>query len=315
MERPLGQLAVVYNPHAKLNKKHPERLERLTAIVGDGGVVYETRQLDELPRLGQELAALDIDLLCICGGDGTNQLVLTALLPAYLAAQRPIPPIYFLKGGSMNTIGWSLGLRFSAESALASLIARRRQGEQFETAPQNTLRVNDKYGMLFGNGYAINFLEEYYSANSDPGPRRAAEIAYKAISSVITRGDMFQRLARQFRAEVTLDGRRLEFPAYGMILIGTVEYIGIGFKSLYRAHEAPDRFHAVFTMLTPGKILAQLHRFYAGRPLTGECHVDELAREVIIRAEQPLGYTLDGELYSSQELNITTGPTVPVVVR
>ena len=311
----MGQFVVVHNPQAKLNRKHPERAEQLADIVGSRGVVHETTDLGNLPLLARELAAKDIDVLCICGGDGTNQVVLTALLPAFQAAGRPLPPISLLKGGSMNTIGWSLGLRGSAEAVLSELVGKYDRGEANEVVQQNTLRVNDRCGMIFGNGYAVNFLEEYYAANSDPGPRRAAEIAYKAISSVLARSYMFQRLARQYQAEIWIDGRRIEMPTYGMALMGTVEHIGIGFRTLYRAHEAAERFHAVITALSPGKILAQIHRFYSGKELVGRWHVDDTARKVEIRTPEPLGYTLDGEFYADDTLTITLGPAVPLILR
>jgi diacylglycerol kinase family enzyme len=178
----------------------------------------------------------------------------------------------------------------------------------------NLLCVNDRYGFIFGNGYAVNFLEEYYGANSTTGPRRAAEIAYKAIASVLSRGDMAKRLARKFSAEVVVDGDPLPIRSFGMLIAGFVEYIGIGFKVLYRARKETGRYHLVATALSPGRITSQIHRFYSGKPLLGAHHFDLLARETVIRADEPLAYQLDGEIYRDAEIRLAAGPTVRVVV-
>jgi diacylglycerol kinase family enzyme len=311
----VGQIVVITNPHARQNAKDPGRPERFERQLGARGVVCETQHLEHLDETCRGLLDRDIDVIGICGGDGTNHLVLTALVKAFAAAGRALPPISFLKGGSMNTIRGNLGLRGSAEKTLAALIEKKETGEAFQLKRQSILQVNgEKCGFFYGNGYVANWLYEYYSENGVSGPQRAAETAYNAIASVISRGAMAQRLGRRFQADVTVDGTPVAIREFGMIMAGFIVDVGIGFKALYRAHEKEGSFHVVATALRPGQIAAQVHRFYMGRRLQGEGHFDELARELVIRSEEPLGYTLDGEMYKTTEFRVATGPTIDIVM-
>ena len=310
----MGRIAVIFNPHAKSNPKEPARPERFREILGDRGRVYETTDLGQLGEVCREVIDSGADLVCFCGGDGTNHLVATALIPAYRQAGLPLPPVHFLRGGSMNTTAGGLGLKCGAEKALAKLLEQRDAGGEPRTVRQGTMRVNEWYAFCFGNGYAANFLEEYYACRFETGPRRAAEVTYKAITSILAQGDFFQRLARPFEAEVLVDGKGLGFPAYGMVLAGFIECIGLGFKPLYRAREQEGSFHVMVTALAPARILAQVHRFFSGKPLVGEHHFDEIAREVVIRCPEVFGFTLDGEMYHDREVVISAGPALDVVL-
>ena len=310
----MGRIAVITNPHAKGNRSHPDRAARLASILGDRGAVFETTRLDQIADVCREALAMEPDLLCFCGGDGTNHLVLSALIPACRQAGRALPALHFLRGGSMNTVGWSIGLRCTAEKALAKIVELHGAGRAFPTTRLGTLAVDGRHGFLFGDGYAFHFLEEYYAATADSGPRRAMEIVSKAITATVTGGDFLARLSRTVTGRLAVDGREIGFPAYGMILAGFTEYLGVGFKSLYRAREREGFFHVVATALPPMRILAQLHRFFTGKPLQGKDHFDALARELVFEAPEPEGYFLDGELYAARELVITPGPVVEVAV-
>lgn len=310
----MGKIAIIFNPHAKRNRHRPEHCDILAEIVGDKGVIRRTQDLDELDEVSRELLGEDLDLIGICGGDGTNHLVVSSLISMFEQAGRALPPIALLKGGSMNTISSSVGVRTSAAKTLAYLSEQHRAGEPFKTKPLGTIRVNQQYGMFFGNGYAVNFLDEYYNTNSDAGPKRAAEITGRTISSILTHGEMFKRLAGKYQARVSVDGEDLAFPAYGMVLAGTIEHIGIGFKPLYRAREREGSFHTIVSSLTLGKVLAQAHRFYMGKPLSGEWHEDRVAGEVIVIGDEEIGYTIDGELYRAREVHINSGPTIQVAL-
>nr|HPM79034.1 diacylglycerol kinase family protein [bacterium] len=309
----MGGIVVIFNPHARRNSKHPGRAAKLSEILGDAGEVIVTEKLDEMAASCAELVRRDVDLIGICGGDGTNHLVLTCLIDLYRRAGRELPPLALLKGGSMNTIRYSLGLQANTVENLVQLVRTWRAGEPWPLQERRVLRVNERYGFFYGNGYAVNFLEEYYNSHVASGARRAAEITYKAIGAVATRNEMFHRLARRIEAEIVVDGRPLAFPSLGMTLLGTIEYIGLGFKPLYRAQESPDHFHAVLTGLTPTDILAQIYRFFTGKPMEGEHHFDGLAREVTIRGNVPIGYTLDGEMYSAPDVHISLGPRLRII--
>ncbi len=313
----MSQIVVITNPHARANAKDPGRRDRLARLLGERGEVIETQHLEALDDCTRQLVDRDMDFLGICGGDGTNHLVLTSLVKTFAQARRGLPPIALLKGGSMNTVRWNIDLTDTAEKNLAALAAKKAAGEAYKLRRLNVLRVDavgEQYGFFYGNGYVYNWLREYYGEDGVSGPRRAAETAYRAIGSVIARGEMAQRLAQRIDAEIVIDGRTLPIRDFGMIMAGFIEYIGIGFKSLYRAWEQEGAFHVVATNLKPSQITAQVHRFFAGKRLAGTHHYDEVAREVVIRADTPLGYTLDGELYEATAFRVATGPAIDIVM-
>lgn len=308
----MGEIAVIYNPNAKRNRKDPLRAGRFATILGSAGRVYETVDLNHMDDCVRQLAERNPEIICICGGDGTIQKVLTSVVMTYQAASKQLPMLHFLKGGSMNTVSWSIGLRSAAETALGALVERHDNNIPFDVEVQQTLRVNDNYGFIFGNGVVVNFLDEYY-ASENSGPSRAAEITYKAISSVLSKGDFYKKLAERLPAKVVCNGNILPLQEYLMILVGAVEYIGIGFKTLYRAKEKPGCFHMFATGLTPGKILGQLHRFFTGKRLVGENHFDELATEIEIETSRARKYVLDGEIYSASRVSIRPGQIIKIV--
>ena len=310
----MGRIAVIFNPHAKGNRRRPERASRFAAILGDRGAVFETTRLDQVRDACREALAMGPDLLCFCGGDGTNHLVLSDLVPACRQAGRALPALHFLRGGSMNTIAWSIGIRRAPEKALARIVAMHRAGVPLATTRLGTVRLDGRHGYIWGNGYSYSFLEEYYAAGARGGPRRAARIVGKMIAATLTGGDFLERLARRVEGRLVVDGKEVGFPDYGMILAGFAEYLGIGFKSLYRAREREGYFHVVATALPPMRVLAQVHRFFAGKPLRGPNHFDALARELVFQTPEPEGYFLDGELYKARELVLTPGPVLEVAV-
>jgi hypothetical protein len=57
----------------------------------------------------------------------------------------------------------------------------------------------------------------------------------------------------------------------------------------------------------------QMDRVLAGRPLRGAPHVDRAASRLSIRFASPQIYTLDGELFRDQRIEIAAGPRLRIV--
>ena len=76
--------------------------------LGDHGVVREAGSIDELYRVAEDFRSLDIDVLGISGGDGTNGVTITGFLDVYQGSA--LPQIAFLRGGTMNTAANSVGV-------------------------------------------------------------------------------------------------------------------------------------------------------------------------------------------------------------
>ncbi|HEY8078992.1 MAG TPA: diacylglycerol kinase family protein, partial [Labilithrix sp.] len=73
-------IGVVFNPRSGRNVRDPRAAGRLARALGDNGVVRETKSIDELYRVAEDFRKLDIDVLGISGGDGTNGVTITGFL-------------------------------------------------------------------------------------------------------------------------------------------------------------------------------------------------------------------------------------------
>src|SRR5262249_27460610 len=83
-----------------------------------------------------------IDILAVCGGDGSFFRTLTAIVRAYEGD--PLPFFLPLRAGSMNTIARSVGCRRGRpERVLTDAVADYRAGRPFETTERHLLVVNE----------------------------------------------------------------------------------------------------------------------------------------------------------------------------
>lgn len=307
-------IAVITNPNARKNSKNLDRISIFQRILGKHGKVYETKHLSEIDDVCRTIANENPEWIGVCGGDGTQHLVFTGLNRAYLNLGKPIPPLHPLKGGSMNTIAWNLGQKSTAEKTLENMVRRHSLGRKFSYAKLGTMKVNDQYGFFFGMGYTVNFLTEYYASKAQGGVGRAAGTVFRTAGAILFGGKMLERLKKQFNAKVSVDGRPVDYPSYGLFMAGTIQYVGLAFKPLYRARENEKQFHVLVSGLKPSQVLPQTHRFFLGSKLKGTPHHDSLAVEVTVNSEEPLGYTIDGEMYDAKNIQISIGPVVDWIV-
>src|ERR1700687_3470486 len=102
-----------------MNRRSRDRLQLFTEAVGSDGLVRATGSLDEMENLAHELREWRIDVIAVCGGDGSFFHTLSAVVRAY--GDAPLPQFLPLRAGSMNTIARSVGCRHgSPERVLAN---------------------------------------------------------------------------------------------------------------------------------------------------------------------------------------------------
>src|SRR5437762_2543265 len=106
---PVPGIGVITNPRSRMNKRDPSRMRKLGYLIGDRGSAAATRSLDDLYRVAEEFKSADIDVLGINGGDGTIHHTLTAFVRTW--GDKPLPLIAILRGGTMNTIANSYGIK------------------------------------------------------------------------------------------------------------------------------------------------------------------------------------------------------------
>jgi len=304
-------IGIIHNPFARGNLTRPRVAERLRRILGNEGIVVETRNIHELPAVAESFLRDGIEIIAVNGGDGTLHLTLSALISVY--GDRPLPKLLSLRGGTMNTMSTSLKLKGATLDICARAVERYRQGAEFELLDQPLVRLNDKYGFMTGAGLATNFLEAYYSG-TNTGPIEGAKIVAKAVVSAVTRTEYAKKLFSLAQADIEVDGETVPFQEFTAVLGCSIVEIGLGFKVTPRAYDQPGHFQFWATRLSPLAVVPILHRFYQGKDIIHPDFFNRLAKRVEIRPKGKFRYTIDGELYDTQEpVVISAGPVIKVV--
>ncbi len=307
----MAGIGVITNPRSRSNKRHPGKMRQLGYLLGSRGAAEATRSLDDLYRAAEEFKAAEIDILGINGGDGTIHVTLSAFLRVYGAA--PFPKVAILPGGTLNTIAAGLGIRGRPQEMLYEVIDRYHQGEELPTIECNTLRVGERHGFIFGNGLVANFLEAYY-ATGKPSPAMGAKLLMRTVGSAIFRTAFARRLFRRFVGDVVVDGTTWARRDFVTVMAATVPEIGLGFKPFYRHAELPDHFPLLGIHCGPVGVVADLPRIHRGRPMRRDKVINVIARETVLRGDEPFSYTIDGDVYTgATELSLGVGPRLRLI--
>ncbi len=306
-------IGVITNPKAKKNIKRPWIKDSLQRIVGDSGWVYETRSIDELPALAHDFIDKGIDILAINGGDGTAHVTLTNFIPVYLEKGLALPKLLSLRGGTMNTISKSIKHKGKGEEILTSVVQKYKEGKEIQHVRQPVLKINEKYGFIWGYGIAGNFLEYYYKG-AVLGPWQAFKVTARLIASAIFQTSMAKEIFGKHPTVMEMEGDTVEMPDCRAILICSIKEVGLGVKLAYRAYEKPGYVHIRGTTMNPFKVVPFVPKIILGKRVKNPGVIDELGKNVYIKTEGNPPYTVDGEMYKdANEFRVCQGPVLNVI--
>lgn len=309
----MSGIGVVLNPFSKRYKIDPNHLERISFIIGDKASCKPTVDIDDLKRVAEEFKTRDIDILAISGGDGTIHCTLSTFLKVY--GEKLLPRIYFLRGGTHNTITASLGVQGSTEELLSNLLVRYHEDKPFKIRKLRLTRVNGEIGCIFGMGTVYRFMEQYYRMSSNLSHFMAVIMILRGILSMIVNGRMSRQIFEPFEAEIVVNGKAWPFPQYGTFFTGSVSQVGLGCQVFRSMLTRTDCVHAIGMSLKPRELLTQLPRMYWGKGSRHPGILEEPAQNIKIHCAQPQPYTIDGDMYEGcTEFEIGLGPEVVVLV-
>lgn len=306
MEAIAAMIGVVTNPRAGKNIGHPASINRLKEILGPHGFLREARTFDEMLDIAEECRRERIKALAIHGGDGTLHHALSAFIPAYSGTD--LPPVALLRGGTMNTIARCLGFKGLSETILKRLVGTVERKELFDVVRANTLKVNDRYGFIFGLGFPVNLLKAYYTGGGR-GRSKTIRVLLEILFSMIQKGAAYNGFFHPFEAKIWVQGERLPGRSYTAFLGATVKEVGLGFKPTRRAAQREGFFQCL--CMGPQRIGLNALRLLLGMDLTGEKPMDRLASRSVIMLERPSDMQIDGEIFKDQEeIRLSAGPTI-----
>jgi diacylglycerol kinase (ATP) len=306
-------IGVINNPYSRKNKKNPDWMRSLGYLAGTKGEAVATKHIEDIHDMVKMFKERSIDILAINGGDGSNSLVLTAMIDEY--GDQKLPMIALLRGGTMNIAANSCGIKGTSAGLMVNLVHKYRQAVPFETTWRDTLKIEGRYGFVFGNGFIQSFLEVLY-AGGKKTPWTTAKLLGKGAASTVIGGRLARQLFERVHARVTVDGRRLAQESFAALAAATVEQMGLNFKPFHRCQEESNSFHLLGIVSSPAGIAARLPKIYLGKKITEKVMIEMVAKEVLIESDKPLKYTLDGENYTSGlQLKIGTGPRLQIIIR
>jgi len=312
---PVG-IALVINPLARQNRRDPSSVHRLVQAMGSAGELHRPKQ-NELAPLGQKLAENTPEVIAIHGGDGTLHKVLCAVIPAFVARGKRLPPIALLAGGTMNVVAHSLGLASDPYRFTAALAQRFLQQQTVPTTERRCLEISSggarQYGFIFANGMFATFLEAYYATGSYGG-KRAAWVTLRAVSSGAFGGTYAKETLRPYVGGFSRDGAESARKSYSAITASTVTQVGMGFRLHHRADEDPDRFSLIAVTASPVALMRDVRQIRYGHGIDPTRAETQTAAHVGLLPTDEMVYTVDGDLYRTTEpLQISPGPRLSFV--
>lgn len=306
-------IGVILNPHSKRYKKYPEELKKMGFIVGDKASCRATDTMEHLEEVVHDFKNRDIDILAISGGDGTLHCTLTSFIRVY--GDKPLPKICLLRGGTLNAVATIVGVKGTPETLLSNLMVKYHEDIPFQTTEMMLTKVNDQYGFIFGLGVIYRFMEDYYS-NPNVNALIAAKTLCKAIGSAIINGKFARGLFERFDADVIVNGKKWPFANYSAIYSGSMEELGLNFKTFYHVPDFPGQFHAIGFSLPPRNIIPYVPLMYFGKPSGCPNMLEEPATEMIIKLQKPMSYTIDGDMKKPLDyFHVSSGPKITILVK
>lgn len=304
-------IGIIHNPFARGNLRRPAIIEDLKKILGDSGEVIQTRSIEELPDALKDFVKKGFDILGVNGGDGSMHLVLSAFINAM--PDQPLPKIVALRGGTMNTMPNSVGLKGSTIYIAQKLVKKYRSGAQFEYLKQHLVRLNDKYGFMTGAGVPPNFLAAYYSGTST-GPWQGVKVIVRAILSFFVQGPYIKFIFEPAKCIVKVNNEELPAREFVAFLGCSIKEIGLGFTFCPHVYDQPGKFQFIATNAGPFFIIRNLHNFWLGRDVASPEVFNYITDKVLITPLANMRYMIDGEIYETEEpIEMATGPTIDLI--
>ena len=299
----MSRIGVISNPNSHQNRRSLSIVSEAAKSSGLTHVVLDD-MADLLPAL-EELAAADVALLVVNGGDGTLQAVLTALLE-----DRPferLPWLAVLPRGMTNMSACDVGVTGRPDHALARLAELARgQGLGQSLVSRSVLRLENISGwptqraMFFGAG-GICAAIDYCRTKVHPW-RLTADWAsgltlLGLLASWVLRGGR-STVVRRETISVSLDNGPEASENLLLVLATTLDKLVMNSTPFWHQKGEPLRYTAV--RYPPERLLRSARRvLYGGneRDLPADCYQSCGAHRVRLRYDGR--FTLDGQMFDA----------------
>jgi diacylglycerol kinase family enzyme len=309
------EIAVFSNRRSRQNRLRPELLSGLKEAYGEQADFFEPEDMVALRSNARTVLERGYRFVAINGGDGTNHQVLTAF--GEVSEERPLPRICLLRGGTMNNVTDSLGIRGTPMSILGALCEAVAAGSEQKVTRRAMLRVADgeveRLGFIFGTGLMANFLKAYY-AEGATSPWTAAWMAAKVCASVALQGPLFEKLSDKEHHTIEVDGEHWIDKDLFCLMCATTEQVGLGLSPFTSAGRQTDRFCALALEGPLLSIVTALPAIWRAAPMTMRGFEERLPQRLDLHLPRKFDYTIDGDLYVAERISLSMGPVLELVI-
>lgn len=287
--------------------------------------VYRTHSLNDLDKAKMDMRADPPDIIAVFGGDGTIQKLLgeeDGFADDMDKTHEP-PAYIFYGGGSTDVIKGELNvLGRDSVAATRRIIDKINRGMELDIIHRPYLNINGKKGFIYASGLAANLLEKY-NAKTPKGLQRLLKVGgWMLFNEIFRYLPPWRRTSVAEKIPVShqfWSDEKMIFESVGdrsAVVASTLGQVGMGCKLTNRSIEEVAHFHCILSGLGFwGTVLNGLN-MYAGWGMTGDV-VDEIATKVVINYGKPVIHTIDGELYTSEEMTdkvvIEQGPVLRII--
>jgi diacylglycerol kinase (ATP) len=302
--RPI-RAAVLSNPDGGFNRRRDHLDQARRAAATFDAVHVEASRPEEIIAAVRRFDAEGVELLVVNGGDGTVQMVLTALFADDRESAAPL--LALVPGGTSNTIPGDVGwARRPPDGIRAALAAARRGRLEGHIARRPVLRVESplwerpKCAMQFSAGAiynAITFAKreiEGRGAHGAAGP--LVTLAWFVITVLSGRA---REIFPPMLVSGSIDGRPLRGGPHLGVLVSTLDHLFFGIRPFWGS--GPGRLRYSALGYRPRRLALALWPLLRGRrgrfasPENGytSCNGEHIELEI------DAGFTLDGELFDA----------------
>lgn len=304
----MSGIGVITNPRSRRNRNNPRLAGRLAYVLGKRGDLQQPDGLDAIESAAQRFLENGVEVVCINGGDGTVHRALTAMVRVF--GDRPLPRVAILRGGTMNIVANSVGVRASAADMLQQVVDDFHNDAPVAVTTRHLMRIGDQYGFLFGNGIIARFLELYYEGG-EPTPAKAAWILGRGVLSTFVQGAYIRQLMKPWRGEVAIDGETIAGDSWTAVAVGTVEQMGLRFKPFNDVSKFPGHMQVVSVGGSVVDLARDLPRLWLGKSPARPGNGSAMGTVLQLSGDEELGYMIDGDFHrAGRELTIQIGPPV-----
>ncbi len=300
--RPI-RAAVLTNPEGGYNKRR-DHLAQARLAAADA-VHIEASAPDDILQAVRRLDAEGVELLIVNGGDGTVQMVLTALYAE--PRLEPAPLLALVPGGTSNTIPGDVGVGKQPIDGIRAALAAARRGRIDGTLVQRqVLRIESSLwerpqcAMQFSAGAIYNAVKfakrevEGRGAHGQTGP-----VVTLAWFVALLATGRFREIFAPMLLRGTIDGAPLYGGPHLGILVSTLDHLFLGIRPFWGQGPGCLRYSAIG--YRPRRLwlaLLPALRGRRGRFVTTENGYTSYNGDRI-DIEIDAGFMLDGELFDA----------------